>query len=132
MSGVCKIETETNLLKNIETPREERDLEESKDTSGMFQKIQSCYSDSGRHMHVKLKSLFESALQPSRIEKILSIELSNCMLENNGSRCLAQLLPALPQLKSLNLNSNNIGPYGVKELCPSFVYLKSLETLMLS
>lgn len=132
LNDTCKIDVDLNLLKHIDSSRVDTETPEDKETSGFHQIIQTCLANNTRFMHVKLKSLFETALQPLRIEKILSIELSNCMLENEGSKYLSQLLPALPQLRSLNLNSNNIGPFGIRDLSPSLVYLKNLETLMLS
>ena len=103
-----------------------------KDTGSMYQRISSVYSDHASELIPKLYSLYTRALEPSKLEQIQQIELSNCMLGAGGCKYLAVLLPALIQLTYLNLCSNSIGPYGAKEIGPAVAQVKTLSTLLLA
>lgn len=69
---------------------------------------------------------------------MLTIDLSECFLEDEGMKFLAQALPTIGQLTSLNLRGNLITANGIKYLTasiesnPTTVMLSELNTLNLS
>lgn len=133
VKNIVIIEMDTLLVQHTDLNRNETYVPTiEKDSGAIYQRIQATYSDHGSRMIPKLNTLFAKALEPSKIDTIQQVELSNCVLGINGCRHLAIVLPVLSQLTYLNLSSNNMGPNGIKEIAPSLGQVPSLLTLMLA
>ena len=130
---LCTIDQEQILTAHTDLTRPEASAPPvDKDVGALYQRVQSTLADHASRMNSKVVNLYNRALDPSRIEGILQIELANCMLGPVGARYLAIVIPALPQLNYLNISSNAIGPVGAKELAGGLAQCKTISTLLLA
>lgn len=126
------IELDSLLSKVADIKPEQTVFITEKDSNSLYQRVQSMYLDNRSSMIPKIEVLYNKVLEPSKIESIQQVELSNCMLGANGCKYLSAVLPALSNLKYLNISSNNIGSSGAKELGPGISQVKQLATLLIS
>jgi hypothetical protein len=133
MKVLCTIDQDHLLVSHTDINKPEILIPSiEKDIGALYSRVQSTLTDHGSRMIPKLVTLYTKALEPSKIESIIQIELANCMLGASGARYLSIVLPVLPQLNYLNLCSNAIGPIGAKELSSGLTQCKTITTLLLA